>query len=1366
MTNTNPEIETYTIRIETTTGHPQGAGFVITPTLAVTCAHVVDACGAGPGDRVRLVFQAGNVPMEAEVLADGYHPEADVAFLRLASPLPHGVTPAILGPSVDVDSHTFRALGYPDVGDFQSVWAEGKILGSTTDSQGQRMLQLESQNVAPGMSGAPVLDMDTGRVVGMVTMTYQPDATLKFRDAAFAIPAETLRDLCPVGLELREPEETPQSSGDALARQQAEGRHIAQANRGSTAIVGDGNVVDVIRQQAGDHSIQIGKARDVYIEAHHLPTDVLFQAPPLPPHFVPRPEVSNDLKTRLLNRETAAPGILVVSAIHGLGGIGKSVLAAALAQDPEIQERFSDGVLWTTLGQNPDLLSLLSSWIQTLGDYNFRSTTVEAISIHLRTLLHNKAALLVVDDVWDPNHALPFQVGGSSCQVLITTRRADVADEIGADLYQLDVMTPEQSLKLLAAQLSRSLIGTERDEALRLAEAVGYLPLALELAAARVTRGVPWTVLHEALEEEIARLETLEGPHRKTLPRLEASFNLSLNALRDENEDAWRAFVWLGVLPEDAVMAAPMAATLWGVNQAEAVEMLELLWNDALLLSGSPVWIGTGHWLSYRVHDLLHDTACRLLTAKQAYGLGLSLTDAHTRLLERYWAQTRDGLWHTLPDDGYIHSHITWHLERAEWIDEIHALLKEETAESQNGWYKARNRLGQMAGYLEDVTRAWRLADKQHDISHLPTTIGLQCRYALVSVSLKSFAKNIPPELLGALVEKEVWPLPHTLAYARQVPNPEQRAMALVELAPHLATGLREQVLQESLAAARKIIYAGDRAVTFSKLALRLPEELGKCALQNASTAASIFQSNAVRYAQLIGWLILHLPEPLLPEALVAAQNTRDGSADWVIQDILLFRLAHLDHRYEEALSILRKPLSTTRSLFTQVSRADALAKLAPNLPKSLLPDAVETARIIDAEPFRVQALPGLIPYLPKPLKEEILQEALAMMQRDSWSDLESDYDQANALAALVPYLSEPLKERALQKALGMALATQYVYDAWSGLELTEPLAKLAPHLPVRLLKKALAAVQNIGDESHRTATLIKLTSGTLEPLEGETRKQTLPEYTLSRSQKVPYTFLADRCRFLWKKLFTTCLVDTTHETGNRIRGIPGVPQSYLLLAESGKPEKALATARELKYKRKQVRALAPLISRFPKLQKEKVQREVLELALELGDERWWAWTLTQLASTLSKSLLVKSLETTQDLRSCIWHAKALIELAPYLPDDLRADSLLSALRTVRSMEILPGVESDPPDELGRTWALDENDRIVLLAALAPHLIKLPQNTLYLAWCDTIHVLAARTRRDLLADWGALKPVLVALGGPAAIAGISCAIQDVGRWWP
>jgi len=545
----------------------------------------------------------------------------------------------------------------------------------------------------------------------------------------------------------------------------------------------------------------------------------IVQAPPLPAHFVPRPEVTRDLKARLLATGPTEPGVPALCALQGMGGIGKTTLAAALAHDPDpdVQDRFPDGVLWATLGQQPDILPLLSGWVQALGDYQFKPLVVETASTHpasthLRSLLQDKAALIVVDDVWDPAHVPPFLVGGPSCRVLITTRRAAVADEAGAVPIPLDVLTPEQSLDLLAAHLGRALGPAERDDARQLAEAVGFLPLALELAAVRVRRGVSWTELRRALEAEVARLEELEDPlrRRKGQARLKASFNYSLRALRAEDRTAYEAFAGLSLLPEDAAIAAPMAATLWDVEEAEADGLLEILWSESLLLPGAPVRFDERTLRAYRLHDLLHDLARRLLIAPSGPtrpddlpGLGLTLREAHGRLLERYRARTRGGLWHTLPDDGYIHAHLTWHLEQGGAHEGLQGLLREETAEGRNGWYEARERLGQVAGYLADLARTQRWVD-QHVEGRSPA-IGLGCRYALMTTSLNSLAGNIPPELMVALVESGTWLPSQALAYARQVPDALQRVQAFSRLLPRLSGQERDQALRQALEAARAI---------------------------------------------------------------------------------------------------------------------------------------------------------------------------------------------------------------------------------------------------------------------------------------------------------------------------------------------------------------------------------------------------------------------------------------------------------------------------------------------------------------------------------------------------------------------------------
>src|SRR5262249_34838771 len=154
---------------------------------------------------------------------------------------------------------------------------------------------------------------------------------------------------------------------------------------------------------------------------------------------------------------------------------------------------------------------------------------------------------------------------------------------------------------------------------------------------------------------------------------------------------------------DDTTLAAPMASALWGFsNQEEAARWLDLLYGEALLQPAAAVDLGGRAWPAYRVHDLLHDCARHLLQApgtprrqEELPGLGLTQPEAHRQLLRRYRERTRDGLWHTLEADGYIHGRLGWHLEKAEDAEGLHALLREETAEGRNGWYEANERLGQ-----------------------------------------------------------------------------------------------------------------------------------------------------------------------------------------------------------------------------------------------------------------------------------------------------------------------------------------------------------------------------------------------------------------------------------------------------------------------------------------------------------------------------------------------------------------------------------------------------------------------------------------------------------------------------------------------
>ncbi len=692
---------------------------------------------------------------------------------------------------------------------------------------------------------------------------------------------------------------------------------LSKQPRQEKTIAPEQSSLRINQEITGDRNITPGTIRgnvtiNQYNNDRPFRTGKNFQMPPLPDYFVARPEHQQTVKSLLLATDNATPGTLVVSAIYGLGGIGKSVLAAALAHDAEVQDRFADGILWATLGQEPDILSFLSSWIQALGDHDYKPTSIDAASMHLRSLLYDKQVLLVVDDAWNPDHVEPFRIGGKGCRVLVTTREAEVR---GAKRYDLEEMTPEQSLTLLTQKYPGCVTERDRQQAATLARAVGNLPLALELAAAQLTDGVMFAELLEDLQAEVSRLETLDRPgadlsqkQRKNLSLL-ASLNLSLQRLSPEQQ---KQFAWLGILPEDVLITEAVAATLWELTPRQAGTMLRFLRSRALLLAGAQQ---PGQKLTYRLHDLMHDLAKRILSSEstpqsqaEIPGLGLQIAEAHSIFLDRYRAKTEQNLWHTLPDDGYIHTHLTWHLEQAGRLAEIHQLLQEETTTGRNGWYEACEALGQTASFITDVARAWQLAENLYDSSPA-ISIGLQCRYALIIASLNSLASNLPPELIAALVEKGYWQPAQGIAYIQQIQEAGKRAEAIKMIVSYLP----ESLLPQALDITRQIQAEYSRAYALSALVPHLPE-----LVTEALDTTRQIQDEYSRAAALNA-LGPHLPESLLPQALDITQQFQAES-----------------------------------------DRATALSALVPHLPESLLPQALDITQQFQAEYHSAQAFQGM----------------------------------------------------------------------------------------------------------------------------------------------------------------------------------------------------------------------------------------------------------------------------------------------------------------------------------------------------------------------------------------------------------------------
>jgi tetratricopeptide (TPR) repeat protein/DNA-binding XRE family transcriptional regulator len=238
--------------------------------------------------------------------------------------------------------------------------------------------------------------------------------------------------------------------------------------------------------------------------------------------FVGRAGEMAVLSDLLAYTDQAGQGTVVISAIGGAAGVGKTALAVQWAH--QAAEQFPDGQLYINLhGYDPgepvaasDALAMLLRSLGMPGPDIPVETGERAV--RYRSLLAGRRMLLVLDNARDSGQVRPLLPGTAECVTLVTSRDslAGLVARDGARRLDLDILPGAE-----AAQLMLALIGSRAAEdpgATRaLAEACCRLPLALrvaaELAAARPA--VALTALARELEG-LQRLDLLDNgadPH-------------------------------------------------------------------------------------------------------------------------------------------------------------------------------------------------------------------------------------------------------------------------------------------------------------------------------------------------------------------------------------------------------------------------------------------------------------------------------------------------------------------------------------------------------------------------------------------------------------------------------------------------------------------------------------------------------------------------------------------------------------------------------------------------------------------------------------------------------------------------------------
>ena len=275
--------------------------------------------------------------------------------------------------------------------------------------------------------------------------------------------------------------------------------------------------------------------------------------PPMPPLVVGRDDALRELKTRLGvgGKKQEAASVQVLTAVRGWPGVGKTTIAAALAHDPDIRETFPDGVLWTSLGQTPDVLSELTSWGRALGtDELLRCRDASEATKRLAGLLRNKRMLLIVDDAWEADHVIPFKAGGVGCAMLVTTRVTSAAQAIAptpAHVYKLAVLTDEKALELLKL-LAPSVVAGNPSQSLELVRELEGLPLAIQVAGrllnAEVSYGFGVGELLVQLRTGVKMLEAKAPADRddltvETIPTVAVLLQKSTDRLDSETRERY-----------------------------------------------------------------------------------------------------------------------------------------------------------------------------------------------------------------------------------------------------------------------------------------------------------------------------------------------------------------------------------------------------------------------------------------------------------------------------------------------------------------------------------------------------------------------------------------------------------------------------------------------------------------------------------------------------------------------------------------------------------------------------------------------------------------------------------------------------------
>ncbi|WP_285606638.1 tetratricopeptide repeat protein [Actinokineospora globicatena] len=331
-------------------------------------------------------------------------------------------------------------------------------------------------------------------------------------------------------------------TGGGAVRQQAESKPTTRADPGEVANTIEGEISESKVVQAGTIGGDVVAGQKVTGANALVVGQVVLPAPVVPAMesvSAPRSAGSVPAAGLFVGRSTELARLdavvgqsrrAVVVAVHGLGGVGKSTLAARFAEVRADEFSF----VWWVVADSPTALDAGLAQVSAAVAPETRTFPVEErVELGLRWLASHEDWLLVLDNLTGPADVAGLLERVQSGTIVITSRRSGGWQGV-AETVAVDVLPEDDALELLSQIVRAEWPDADLTDAKTLCAELGWLPLAIEQAAAYLgqTKIIPTAYL-DLLARYPARMfaTTAEGADAtRTMARV---WHLTLDRLAD-----------------------------------------------------------------------------------------------------------------------------------------------------------------------------------------------------------------------------------------------------------------------------------------------------------------------------------------------------------------------------------------------------------------------------------------------------------------------------------------------------------------------------------------------------------------------------------------------------------------------------------------------------------------------------------------------------------------------------------------------------------------------------------------------------------------------------------------------------------------